>query len=65
MPATVFCLAVGFFAFFGLTVPSLGLTMIFTPAVQPAGGATIGLAPKAATTNTKYGIAPSASALQR
>ena len=50
---------------FDLPVPSLGLAMIFTPAVQPARVATIGLATKAAPANAKDSIAPSASALQR
>jgi len=56
---------VGFFTLLGLPIPLLGLTMIFTPAVQPAGGATIDLAPKAATANAENNIAPPASALQR
>jgi len=56
---------VGFFTLFGLPIPSLGLAMIFTPTIQAAGGATIGLAPKAAPANAKDYIAPSASALKR
>jgi len=65
MPTTVFGLAVGFFALFGLPILSLGLAMIFTSAIQPAGVATIGLAAKAAPANAKNNIAPSASALKR
>jgi hypothetical protein len=65
VPTTVLCLAVGFFALFGLPIPSLGLAMIFAPAIQTAGGATIDLAPKAATANAEKNIAPPASALQR
>jgi len=63
MPTTIFGHAVGFFTLFGLPIPSLGLTMIFTPAIQPAGGATISLAAKAAPANEKNDIAPSALAL--
>jgi hypothetical protein len=62
---TVFGLAVGFFAFFGLTVSSLGLTMIFTPAVQPTRVTAISLASKAAPANTEDDFAPPASALKR
>ena len=65
MPTAVFGLAVGFFTLFGLPIPSLGLAMIFTPAIQPTGGATVGLASKAAPANAKNNIAPSASALKR
>ena len=65
MPTTVFGLAVGFFAFVGLPIPSLGLAMIFAPAIQPTRITTVGLAAKAAPTNAKYDIAPSASALKR
>jgi hypothetical protein len=62
---TVFGLAVGFFAFFGLTVSSLGLTMISAPAIQTALITTVGLASKAVPTNAEGNIAPSASALKR
>jgi hypothetical protein len=55
---------VGFFALFGLPIPSLGLAMMFTPAKQPACVTTIGLAAKAAPANAKDYIAPSASALK-
>jgi hypothetical protein len=54
---------VGFFTLFGLPIPSLGLAMIFTLAIQPTGVTTIGLAAKAAPANTKNDIAPSTSAL--
>jgi hypothetical protein len=62
---TIFGLTVGFFAFFGLPIPSLSLAMIFSLAIQPTRVTTVGLAPKATPTNAKYDIAPSASALKR
>jgi len=64
MPATIFGLAVGFFTFFGLSIFSLGLAMIFSPARDPALLATVGLAPKAMPTNAKRYSAPSASDLK-
>jgi len=57
--ATVFGLAVGFFAFFGLPIFSLGFTMIFSFAKQPTLIGTVSLASKAVPTNAKRYIAPS------
>jgi hypothetical protein len=56
---TIFGLAMRLFPFFGLPVSSLGLTMAFSFAEQPAGIATVRLPTKAAPADTKYGIAPS------
>jgi len=56
----IFGLAVGFFAFFGLSISSLGQAMMFSPAKHPAGITAIGLAPEAAPADTKHKIAPPA-----
>jgi len=65
VPTTIFGFAVGFFAFFGLPISSLGLAMIFSFAAEPALVTTVSLAPKATPANAKRYIAPSALALKR
>jgi hypothetical protein len=65
VPTTIFGLAVGFFAFFGLPISSLGLAMIFSSAAEPTLIAAVGLAPEATPANTKRQIAPSTSELKQ
>ena len=65
MSATVFGLAVGFFAFVGLPISALGFAMILAPAIQLACVTTVDLAAKAAPADAEDDIAPSASALKR
>jgi len=65
VPSTIFGFAVGFFAFFGLPVFSLGFAMIFSFARKPTLVGTVSLAPKATPTNAKHDITPSALELKR
>jgi hypothetical protein len=55
----------GFFAFFGLPISSLGLAMIFSSAAEPTLITAVGLAPEATPANTKRQIAPSTSELKQ
>jgi len=61
----IFGHTVGFFAFFGLPVFSLGFAMIFSFARKATLVGTVSLAPKATPTNAKYDITPSALELKR
>jgi hypothetical protein len=59
MPAAIFSFSVGFFPFIGLTVPSLGFTVIFSFSSDPAWIATVSLSPEASSADTESQPAPS------
>jgi hypothetical protein len=54
VPATIFCISVGFFAFIALSVSFLRFTMIFSFSGYSARITTISLASEAGSTDTKY-----------
>jgi len=58
IPTAIFGLPVGFFAFFGLSISTLGFAVISPSAKQPAGIAAIGLASKTAPADAKQIITP-------
>jgi hypothetical protein len=59
MPAAIFGLAMGLLAFFGLTIFSLCLPVVFQFCCTAAGITAIGLASPAASANAKSKRAPS------
>jgi hypothetical protein len=59
MPAAIFGFTMGFFAFIGSAISSLGFTVIFSLTGQPAWNAAVSLSPEASPANTKNQPAPS------
>jgi hypothetical protein len=60
IPTAIFSLTVGLFTLFGLSISTLGLAMMFSPANQPTGITAIRLTTIAAPADAKHEIAPPA-----
>ncbi|MBL7181388.1 MAG: hypothetical protein ISS65_14465 [Desulfobacterales bacterium] len=65
MPAAIFRFAMGFFAFIGAAIPSLGFRVIFSFSSDPALVAAVGLPSKAASAYTENQFTPSAANLHQ